>query len=286
MKPARSGPRRSAGGERSAVKLGLIAGSGRLPSLFATAARGAGHEVHAVGHVGETDEGLATQVDSLAWIRVGQIDAIVEAFRSHGVAQAVMAGGIGRVRSLTAARPDRGMLKIAASLRSLRDDEFLRAIAAYFEKAGIPIVAPTAFVQSLVAVEGHLAGPKPTHAQEADIALGREVAGRLGSADVGQTVVVKDGVVLAVEAIEGTDEAIRRAGRLGGRGAVVVKRAKPGQDLRFDLPAAGPVTLEVMREAGAAVLAVEAGKTLLLDAELVFKWAHTLGICVVGVRVE
>lgn len=268
------------------MNLGLIAGGGRLPSLFATAARAAGHTVHAVGHTGETDEGLATQVASMAWVRVGQIDAIVKAFTAHGVEQAVMAGSIGRVRSLSAARPDRGMLKIAASLRSLRDDEFLRAIAAYFEKRGIPIVAATDFVPSVVAVEGHLAGPRPTLEQEADIALGREVAGKLGGADVGQTVVVKRGVVLAVEAVEGTDEAIRRAGKLGGPGAVVVKRAKPGQDLRFDLPAAGPVTLEVMREAGAKVLAVEAGKTVLLDGALLFKWAHTLGICVVGVRVE
>ena len=266
--------------------LGLIAGSGRLPMLFATAARAAGHAVHAVGHLGETESGLSTQVDSLAWIRVGQIDAIITEFKSRGVERAVMAGGIGRARSLTSARPDRGMLKIAASLRSLRDDEFLRAIAEYFEKRGISIVAATDYVRQVVAVEGHLAGPLPTLAQEADIALGREVAAALGRADVGQTVIVKNGVVLAVEAVEGTDEAIRRGGRLGGPGAVVVKRAKPGQDLRFDLPAAGPVTLEVMREAGAKVLAVEAGKTVLLDGELLFKWAQRLGICVVGIRVE
>ena len=252
---------------RPAEPLGLIAGSGRLPMLFATAARAAGHPVHAVGHIGETDSGLATQVDSLAWIRVGQIDAIIAELKSHHVVRAVMAGAIGRVRSL-------------------RDDEFLRAIASYFEKHGIRIVAATDYVRQVVAVEGHLAGPAVTLEQEADIALGREVAGALGRADVGQTVVVKNGVVLAVEAIEGTDETIRRGGRLGGPGAVVVKRAKPGQDLRFDLPAAGPVTLEVMREAGATVLAVEAGKTVLLDGELLFKWARKLGICVVGIRVE
>ena len=150
--------------------LGLIAGSGRLPMLFATAARAAGHAVHAVGHVGETDSGLATQVDSLAWIRVGQIDAIVTEFKKRGVVRAVMAGAIGRVRSLTAARPDRGMLRIAASLRSLRDDEFLRAIAGYFEKRGIAIVAATDYVRQIVAVEGHLAGPVLTIQQEADIA--------------------------------------------------------------------------------------------------------------------
>jgi UDP-2,3-diacylglucosamine hydrolase len=266
--------------------LGLIAGSGRLPMLFAGAARAAGHPVHAVGHLGETDAGLATQVDSMAWIRVGQIDAIIAEFKRRNVVRAVMAGAIGRVRTLSGARPDRGMLRIVASLRSLRDDEFLRAIAAYFEQRGISIVAATDYVQQVVAVEGHLAGPAPTLEQEADIRLGREVAGALGRADVGQTVVVKNGVVLAVEAIEGTDEAIRRGGRLGGPGAVVVKRAKPGQDLRFDLPAAGPVTLEVMREAGAKVLAVEAGKTVLLDGALLFKWARALGISVVGIRVD
>jgi DUF1009 family protein len=266
--------------------LGLIAGSGRLPLLFASAARAEGHTVHAAAHLGETDPAIATQVDSLLWIKVGQVDAIIEAFRAHGVKSAVMAGGIGRVRSLTQARPDGGMLRIAAGLRSLRDDEFLRGIARYFEKHGIAIVAATDYVQRVIAVEGHLAGPELTAEQEADIALGRDVAGALGEADVGQTVIVKDKVVLAVEAVEGTDEAIRRAGRLGGPGAVVVKRAKPGQDLRFDLPAAGTVTLEVMREVGAKVLAVEAGKTVLIDGELLFKWAGKLGITVVGIRVE
>jgi DUF1009 family protein len=127
-----------------------------------------------------------------------------------------------------------------------------------------------------------LAGPALTPAQERDVALGREVAGLIGQADVGQTVVVREGVVLAVEAVEGTDECIRRAGRLAGPGAVVVKRCKPGQDLRFDLPAAGPVTLEVMREAGATVLAIEAGKTVVLDTELLVKWAPRLGISVFG----
>ncbi len=266
--------------------LGLIAGSGRLPLLFAQAARASGHPVHAAAHRGETDPALGNQVDSLRWIRVGQIDAIIAHFKVHRVARAVMAGGIGRVRSLTHARPDAGMLKIATSLRSLRDDEFLRGIAAYFSKHGIELVAATDYVPSLVAVEGLLAGPAPTPQQEADIALGREVAGALGKADVGQTVIVKGGVVLAVEAVEGTDEAIRRAGRLGGPGAVVVKRSKPGQDLRFDQPAAGSVTLEVMREVGAKVLAVEAGKTLLLDGALLFRWAGKLKITVVGIRID
>jgi len=263
--------------------IGLIAGNGRLPVLFAQAAKAQGLAVHAVAFEGEADAAeLSPHVASLDWVKVGQAAHIVAAFRRRGVTKAVMAGGIGRIRSLTQARPDFGMLQIAAKVRSMRDDELLRASAAYFEEHGVSIVAPTDYVPQVLARAGHLAGP-PLSAQEArDVDLGREVASSLGRADVGQTVVVKGGVVLALEAVEGTDECIRRAGKFGGPGGVVVKRCKPTQDTRFDLPAAGPVTLEVMREAGARVLAVEAGKTVLLDAELLFKWADRLALSVVG----
>lgn len=262
--------------------IGLIAGSGRLPALFAEAAKAQGLAVHVVAFEGEADAQLARAVDSLEWVKVGQAAAIARALKRRGVTKAVMAGGIGRIRSLTQARLDLGGLKIMSSVRSMRDDELLRAIARYFEGQGVEIVAPTDYVKSVLATAGHLAGPALTAEQRRDVEVGREVAAALGRADVGQTVVVKGGVVLAVEAVEGTDEAIRRAGRYGGEGAVIVKRCKPTQDLRFDLPAAGPVTLEVMREVGARVLAVEAGKTVLLDAELLFKWAGRLGISVVG----
>lgn len=264
------------------ASIGLIAGSGRLPFLFADAAKAQGLAVHAVAFEGEADDSLGPHVSSLSWVKVGQADGIVRALTKHGVTKAVMAGGIGRIRSLTQARPDLGMLKIAAGLRSLRDDELLRAVARYFEKHGVQIVAPTDYVKSVLARAGHLAGPPLTAQQQRDVELGREVAAALGRADVGQTVVVKEGVVLAVEAVEGTDECIRRAGKYGGPGGVVVKRCKPSQDLRFDLPAAGPVTLEVMREAGAKVLAIEAGKTVLLDASLLFSDAAKLGFGVVG----
>ena len=157
-------------------------------------------------------------------------------------------------------------------------------MAGYFEAGGVKVISATELLPQVLAKEGLLAGPALTPAEDRDVALGREVAQTLGAADVGQTVVVKGGVVLAVEAVEGTDEAIRRAGRFGGPGAVVVKRVKPGQDTRFDLPAIGPVTLEVMREAGARVLAVDAGHTVLLDAQALFELAPRLGISVLGVR--
>ncbi len=264
------------------TKVGLLAGNGRLPFLFADAATAQGYAVHAVGLAGECEPTLAAAVASLDWVKVGQLDAVVRAFLARGVDTAVLAGGVGRVRSLRHARPDLGMLKVAARLLSQRDDELLRGIADYFESRGVRIVAPTDFARSVLARVGHLAGPPLTAQEQRDVQLGAEVALALGKVDVGQTVVVKGGVVLAVEAVEGTDECVRRAGRYGGPGGVVVKRCKPDQDLRFDLPAAGPVTLEVMREAGARVLAVEATKTILLDGQLLFTDAERLGLSVVG----
>lgn len=262
--------------------IGLIAGNGQLPKLFVEAARAQGLAVHVVAMEGEADPSLASLATSLTWVKVGQLNAAVKQFRSKGVTRAVMAGGVRRIRSLAQVRPDLGLLRVAASLRSLRDDELLRAIARFFEGYGIEIVAPTEIAKSVLAQPGHLAGVPLSQREARDVELGFEVALALGRADVGQTVVVKEGVVLAVEAIEGTDECIRRAGRFGGPGAVVVKRCKPSQDLRFDLPAAGPVTLEVMREAGARVLAVEAGKSVLLDTQLLFLDAERLGLSVVA----
>ncbi|HYO51579.1 LpxI family protein [Archangium sp.] len=264
-------------------RIGLIAGNGRLPFLFASAAREQGLEVMAVAHRGEADPALEAEVARLTWVRLGQVDGIVRAFREAGVKRAVMAGGIGRVRALTEVRPDLGMVRIISRLHSFRDDALLRAVADYFESHGITIVAPTDWLAQALCPEGHLAGPRLHPAQEKDVALGREVATLLGQADVGQTVVVNNGHVLALEAVEGTDEAIRRGGKYGGAGAVVVKRCKPGQDLRFDLPAVGPRTLEVMKEVGAKVLALEAGKSVLLDAPELFKGADKASITLVGI---
>lgn len=265
-----------------AERIGLIAGNGRLPFLFAQAARERGLEVVAVAHRGETEPTLEAEVASLTWVRVGQVDKVVRALRAGGATRAVMAGGIGRVRALTEARPDMGAVRIIARLRNFRDDGLLRAVAGYFESQGVSIVSPTDFLPEVMCPRGHLAGPVLRAEQEKDVALGREVAELLGRADVGQTVVVRNGHVLALEAVEGTDETIRRGGRLGGAGAVVVKRCKPGQDLRFDLPAVGPRTLQVMQEVGARVLALQAGHTLLLEAPVLLRRAEAASITVVG----
>ncbi|HZW87958.1 MAG TPA: UDP-2,3-diacylglucosamine diphosphatase LpxI [Myxococcaceae bacterium] len=263
-------------------RIGLIAGNGALPRLFARAARAKGLGVVAVGHVGETDPELASEVERLDWVKVGQVARIERLFREQGVSEAVLAGGFSRMRAVQQMRPDLGLFRIAARLRSFRDDALLRAAADEFESAGIRIVAPTELLREILAPEGHLAGPPLDAAQERDVLLGEEVATLLGRADVGQTVVVKNGHVLALEAVEGTDACIRRGAELGGPGVVVVKRSKPDQDERFDLPAVGPGTLEVLRQVGGKVLAVEAGKTLLLEGDRLLALAKEAGITLVG----
>jgi DUF1009 family protein len=264
--------------------IGLIAGNGSLPRLFARAARARGFSVVAAAHRGETDPGLAAEVDVLSWVRVGQVGRIQRLLHKQGVQEAVLAGGFVRVRALARLRPDLGLFRVAARLRSVRDDALLRAVAEDFEAHGIRIVSAASYLTELLAPAGRLAGPELDQAARRDVELGSEVAAALGRADVGQTVVVKDGHVLALEAVEGTDACIRRGAALGGRGVVVVKRLKPGQDERFDLPAVGPRTLEVMAEVGARVLAVEAGKTLLLEGEALLAIADRAGISLVGVE--
>ena len=264
-------------------RLGLIAGSGSLPRLVARAAREAGRNVVALAHLGETDASLEADVDALIWVRIGQLDRMHRLLRERGVRQVTLAGGIGRLRALKEARPDFGALRVLAQLRSLRDDALLRGIARDFEAHGFQVLSPAEIAPRLLAAEGQLAGPKLDPAQARDVALGFEIAGLLGKADVGQTVVVKGGLVLALEAIEGTDAAIRRGGELGGPGAVVVKRCKPGQDVRLDLPAVGLKTIASLSAVKARVLAIEAGRTLLLDGEALFREAERAGISVVGI---
>lgn len=265
--------------------IGLIAGNGRFPLLFAREARTRGHRIVAVAHRGETMESIEEEVDEVTWVRVGQLGRMIKAFRAGGVRRAVMAGGIDKVRSLTQVRPDlRGMLFLRRALTSggQGDDALLRALAAELEGEGITVVSSTTFLEHMIAPAGRIAGPKPSSQALADIRTGCRVLEALGDVDVGQSVVVERGVVLAVEAVEGTDETIRRAGRLGRGSTVVVKTSKQAQDMRFDVPAVGPVTIATMAASGATLLAVEAGATLLLDRDQLLDAAVHAGIGVVG----
>lgn len=263
-------------------KIGLIAGNGVFPVVFAREARSRGYQVVAVAHRGETLSELDEAADSVEWIRVGQVARLARALRRAGVRRAVMAGGINKVRSLSGVRPDWRALRILGRTLARGDDALLRGLARELDRDGIQIVPCTTFLEKLLFPRGRLAGPMPSPRVFADVRLGARVLAALGDLDVGQSVVVEDGVVLAVEAIEGTDEAIRRAGALGRGRSVVVKAAKRGQDMRFDVPAVGPGTLETMRAHGACCLAVEAGRALLLEADRVVSVANSAGISVVG----
>jgi len=257
--------------------IGLIAGSGRLPVLFAVAAAEAGRGVVAIAHEGETEAGFAAQ----AWVKLGQLGRIAEVLKAAGASEAVFCGALSKPRLLDV-RPDWLGLKAMARMRSFGDDAALRAIAAVLEEEGVRIVSPLPFVPGLLAPLGAIAKKKLSDEQRKDAQLGMEVARALGALDVGQTVVVKKGVVLAVEAAEGTDACIARAGTIAA-GAVVVKVRKPQQDDRFDVPAIGPRTVEACAQARCAALVVEAGATLVLDRALLAAAADSKGVAVEGI---
>ncbi len=261
-------------------RIGLIAGNGRFPLIFARAARALGYHLVAVAHRGETDPGLEAEVDQLTWVRVGELGRIIEVFRSAGVDQAVFVGGIHKEGLLEHFVPDERGLAFLSRLSHLGDDAVLRGLAEELEGDGVRVLPSTLFLDSLLTPVGELTDARPTEEQWGDIRLGLRVAKAIGEWDIGQTVVVQKRIVLGVEAIEGTDATIARAGRPG---AVVVKVCKPQQDLRFDVPAVGPRTIEVCASVGIAALALEAGTTLMLEKQSVLAAANAAGIAVVGV---
>lgn len=266
------------------TRLGLISGNGRFPIIVAQHARRQGFVVSAVAHLGETDPELERHVDQIHWIKIGQFNRLIQALKADGVRQAVMVGGIKKTHLFSKVRPDFRALAVASRLRVLKDDCILREVAAELEAEGIAIRESTFGLDELVAREGSLTKRKPSSQEWEDIRLGWDIAAEIGRLDIGQCVVVRNRVVVAVEAVEGTDEAIRRGSLLARGGAVVVKRCKPQQDLRFDLPAVGPATIETMISVNASVLAVEAERTVLLDKDVLLAKAQSGRIAVVGVR--
>ena len=263
--------------------IGLIAGKGQFPRLFAQAARDHGARVIAVAHHHETDPALADLVDEIHWIYVGQLGKMIRIFQTAGVQRAVMAGGITRGRLFREFRPDLRALSVVRRAGAGQDDRLLQAVAAEFESEGITIAPSTLFLDELLAPAGKLGKRSPTQAELQDIDFGFRIAKEIGALDIGQTVVVRHHVVVALEAVEGTDACIRRAGALAGPGTVVVKTSKPNQDLRFDVPAVGPDTIQAMTAAQASVLALEADKTLTFDRDQMLAAANRNKIAVWGV---
>jgi len=264
-------------------RIGLIAGNGRFPIIFADNARKLGYHVSAVAHEGETEPELAGHVDRIHWIKIGQLNKLIKAFKEDKVHQAVMLGGIKKTHVFTTLRPDFRTLALATRLALWKDDDILRELAKELEREGIVICESTFGLEGILVEEGTLTARAPSEKEWEDIRYGWEVAHEIGRLDIGQCVVIKDRVVVAVEAVEGTDGAIKRGGDLVKEGAVVVKRSKPQQDLRFDLPAVGPRTIEVMASVKASVLAIEAGRTILLDREIMLDKARSARIAIVGI---
>ena len=263
--------------------MGLIAGNGKFPLLFAAEAKRAGYTLVAVAHRGETLEDIGKIVDDVTWLYVGQLGKIIRTFQRAGVTQAVMAGGIQKVKLFSNFWPDVRGARFLARAKSRDDDGLLRGLAEELAAEGIEILDSTLCLSHIIAAPGVLTARQPSSEEWEDIRLGFRVAKEIGRLGIGQTVIVKDHVVVAVEALEGTDAAIQRGGRLAKSGCVVVKVSKPEQDLRFDVPAVGVDTITNIHEAGGVVLAVEAGKTILVERDSMLSQAEKLGIAVVAV---
>lgn len=247
--------------------LGIIAGSGVYPLLLARSARAAGvRNISVAAFKNETDPALADCADAIEWMRVGQLGKMISFFAKAGIPRAIMAGQI-HPKNLFDLRPDVKALLLLGKLKTRNAETIFGAIADELAKAGVVLLPATTYMEKYLAPDGVIAGPKLDEREERDLWFGFQIAKEVSRLDIGQTVVVKNGTVLAVEAFEGTNEALKRGGSLGRKGAVAVKVSKPNQDFRFDVPVIGPVTLETAAEAGLRVIAVEAGRTLLLEKD-------------------
>ncbi len=262
--------------------LGIIAGGGRLPFVGAEEARAQGHRVVAIGLREETDPSLADVVDAIHWVRVGQLGALVRALHDERVTDAVMLGKVEITRLFSRIRPDLLMAKVLLKARDLRGDSLLEAIVEALAAEGIRILETPPFLGPLLLRAGRLTRRRPTAREQRDIELGREIARQIAALRIGQTVVLKHGTVLAVESVEGSDAAIRRGGEMGRGGVVVVKVSRPDQDLRFDLPTIGAQTLSALRDASATAVALDAGRTLLLDRDQFVAGADEMDLAVVA----
>jgi len=262
--------------------IGLIAGGGQFPLMVAEAARKKCLHVVAVAHLGETDPALSKKVDEIAWIKLGQLGQLIKALKKKGIQKALMAGSINKKRMFENIRPDLKGLTIMSKMAVFHDDDILGAVAKELAKEGIEIISSISYLPELLTPSKCFTKKKPSKAEKDDIFFGWQVAKELGRLDIGQCVVVRRKTILALEAIDGTDETILRGGKLARGKAVVVKVSKPKQDLRFDMPSVGLKTVNVMSHVKASVLAVEAGKTLMFDRSEMISYADRKGICIVG----
>ena len=269
--------------------LGLLAGNGRFPFLVAQEARRNGRRVVAVAFNEEADPALEQAVDKMYWAYVGQLAKWIQIFQNEGVQEVVMAGLVrhsNMYEDFKKFHPDMRALKLFWKLRDRKADTILGGVADELAASGLKLVPSILHLNSYLAAEGVMTKRKPSDKELADIKFGFQLAKGMAGLDVGQTVCVKNKAVIAVEAMEGTDRCIRRAGEFARGPFVVAKVSKPKQDLRFDVPVIGLNTIETFQNAGGGVLAVEAGKTLMLDRDKMVEWANGAKISLVGVSLS
>jgi hypothetical protein len=269
------------------MRLGLIAGNGRFPFLVLEAAKGAGHDVTVIAIKEEAFPDLAVlsarpPAAALHWVSLGQLGQCISLLKGAGVQQAVMAGQVKHTKLFADIIPDMTLLGVLMRLKSRNTDALIAGIADVLRTHGIELLDSTAFLAPLLAGEGVLTARAPDDEQRADLEFGRRMADTIAGLDIGQTIAVKSAAVVAVEAMEGTDQVIARAGQLAGAGVRIVKVAKPNQDMRFDVPVIGVSTIAAMKAAGADALSVDAGKTLMIDGDAIIKAANEAGIAIVG----
>jgi UDP-2,3-diacylglucosamine hydrolase len=268
------------------ARIGIIAGNGKFPFLALQGARDLGHDVTVVAIKEEAfpdlEESARRAGADLHWVSLGHLGRCIELLKRAGVSQAVMAGQVRHVKIFSGIIPDLTLLSVLRRLKARNTDALISAVADVMRDAGIELLNSTAFLAPLLAREGVLSSRPPTEQEREDFQFGYRMADAIAALDIGQTIAVKHKAVVAVEAMEGTDEVIGRAGHLAGPGVIIVKVAKPNQDMRFDVPVIGLETIQAMRAAGASALSVDAGRTLVLDGEHVFASADEASIAIVG----
>jgi len=262
----------------------LIAGQADYPLLLANAARKQGvRRIVAIAFKGETSREITQVADEVIWLRIGLLDAFVDAIRSVGATYAVMAGQIAP-NNLFNVRMDKALIELLKNLPVKNAHTIFGGITAEIEKAGVKLLPASSFMQDYMPAAGLLTARSPNERERRDIDIGRRVIKDTSHLDIGQTVVVKEGMILAVEAFEGTNQAIRRGGKIGGKGAVVVKVPKVGHDMRFDIPVIGNHTLKTIRKAGVSCLAIEDGGAILLEKKKLVELADAMGLTIIVLK--
>jgi DUF1009 family protein len=264
------------------MKLGLIAGNGQFPFLVATGAKKQGASLAVVAIKEETDKRIEQVAENVIWVGIGQLSKMISFFKNEGVTQVMMAGQVKHVQIFSGAMPDVRMLKMLWNLPKRNTDALIGGVADELAKEGIELIDSTYLIQDHLAPEGVLTKRKPTDIEQGNIEYGLHIAHEIARLDLGQTIVVRAKACVAIEAMEGTDATIKRAGELANGKLTVVKVAKPDQDMRFDVPVVGVPTIEAMIKAGATCLSVTAGKTLIFDRDEMLKLADHNKICIIG----